>query len=116
MAESSGRRLTSYLANPGVDEDELKESLLELGLASAEQGELAESAIQPSEIPGQIATSFNNDGSGNLANALALLLANSTGSGRENLKVALEAILGDDPSPVIAGRPIGLLLALTRVN
>lgn len=116
MAESSGRKLTSYLENPGVDEDELLEAFIDLGLATSEQGALAETAVQPSEVPSRIASAFSADGTGNIAQALAVLLNGASGANRENIRVAIQSILDDAPPPIIAGRPIGLLLTLTRIN
>lgn len=111
-----GRTLLDYLTHPGTSREQLEAALDLLGLATDEQGARADSAVQPSSLPGLMANALNNDGSGNLANAMAVLLSNSTGLGRQNLKVALQAILADEPSPVVTGRPVGLLLTITRVN
>jgi hypothetical protein len=116
MAESSGRKLTSYLESPGADEAELRQAFLDLGLASEDQGARADTAVQPSEIPGRMASAFTSDGAGTLAQSLAILFNATSGANRENLRVAIQAILDEAPSPVIAGRPIGLLLTLTRIN
>jgi hypothetical protein len=110
------RTLIDYLNTPGADEVPLEEALLDLGLASADQGDLADTAVQPPEIPGRIASAFTSDGSGTLANALSVLLNSAAGGNRDALRVAIQAILDEAPPPVIPGRPIGLLLTLTRIN
>lgn len=46
MAELSTKRLIDYLNEPGVDADILKESMIGVGLASAEQGVKADNAVQ----------------------------------------------------------------------
>ncbi|NTF87482.1 hypothetical protein G6L46_10135 [Agrobacterium rhizogenes] len=50
MAELSTRQLVDYLNTPGMDAALLKAALISTGLASEEQGEEAETALQPDEV------------------------------------------------------------------